>query len=188
VSSSLSALSGPRVRIRDVPRVRSGSRGKFLLRADRADFRGPQAALALAKRRLPLRAAHGVVTRLYDRGLAVVELPAVEDARKVIRDLAGAGVTATPYGAPAKIDIKTIREAMGLSQDQFALEFGLEVSTLRNWEQGRSEPDTAARNFLVTVARNPEAVRAALSRTRANDDYAAKVLAMKGSVADDVDL
>jgi hypothetical protein len=97
MKSSLSALSGPRVRIRDVPRVRSGSRGKFLLRADRANLRGPQAALALAKQRLPLRAAHDVVSRLYDRGLAVVELPAVENARKVVRDLAGAGVTATPY-------------------------------------------------------------------------------------------
>ena len=77
---------------------------------------------------------------------------------------------------------------MGLSQDEFALEFGLEVSTLRNWEQGRSDPDTAARNFLVTVARNPEAVRAALSGTRAKDDSSAKLLARKGSVVDDVDV
>jgi hypothetical protein len=152
------------VRTRDVPRVRSGSPAKFLLRTDRSRFKGPQAALALARRHLPLRAAHGVVTRLFDRGLAVVDLPAVENVRTVIRDLAGAGVTATPYGAPRKVDIKVIREAMGLSQDEFALEFGLEVSTLRNWEQGRSEPDTAARNFLVTVADNPDAVRAALSR------------------------
>ena len=87
------------MRILDVPRVRSGSRAKFLLRADRVNFKGPQAALALAKRRLPLRAAHAVATVLYERGLAVVELPAVENARKVIRDLARAGVTATPYGA-----------------------------------------------------------------------------------------
>jgi hypothetical protein len=99
MKSSLWALSRPRVRIHDVPRVRSGLRAKFLLRADRIRLKGPQAALALAKRRLPLRAAHGVVTRLYDRGLAVVELPAVENARKVIRDLAGAGVTATLWRA-----------------------------------------------------------------------------------------
>ena len=188
MKSSLSALSGPQVRIQDVPRVRSGSREKFLLRTDRADFKGPQAALALAKRHLPLRVAHGVVTRLYDRGLAVVELPAVESTRKVIRELAGAGITATPYGAPERIHIKTIREAMGLSQDEFALEFGLEVSTLRNWEQGRSEPDTAARNFLVTVARNPEAVRAALSKTHAKDDYAAKLLTTKSSAGDEADI
>ena len=165
--SSLSALSGPRVRIRDVPRVRSGSPEKFALRIDRARFKGPQAALALAKRHLPLRAAHGVVTRLFDRGAAVVELPTVESIKTVIRDLAGAGVAATPYGAPRKVDIRRIREAMGMSQDEFALEFGLEVSTLRNWEQGRSEPDTAARNFLVTVADNPDAVRAALRKRRA---------------------
>jgi len=99
-------LSGPRVRIRDVPRVCSGSRGKFLLRAERANLRGPQAALALAKRHLPLRAAHGVVTRLYDRGLAVVELPIVENARKVIRDLAGAGVIATVYARRRKLTSK----------------------------------------------------------------------------------
>jgi DNA-binding transcriptional regulator YiaG len=30
---------------------------------------------------------------------------------------------------------------------------------VRNWEQGRSEPDTAARNFLVTIAHEPNAVR-----------------------------
>jgi len=99
MKSSLSALSGPRVQIRDVPRVRSGSRAKFLLRAERSNLRGPQAALALAKRGLTLRAAHGVVTRLYDRSFAVVELPAVENARKVVRDLAGAGVAAAPYRA-----------------------------------------------------------------------------------------
>jgi hypothetical protein len=110
MKSSLLALSGPRVRIRDVPRVRSGSRGKFLLRSDRASLKGPQAALALAKRHLLLRSARGVVTRLYEGGLAVVELPAVENAHNVIRDLAAAGVTATPYGRAEEIDFKEIRE------------------------------------------------------------------------------
>jgi putative transcriptional regulator len=38
------------------------------------------------------------------------------------------------------------------------------LATLRNWEQHRSEPDTAARNFLVTIARNPHAVRSALAQ------------------------
>jgi len=51
---------------------------------------------------------------------------------------------------------------MEMSQEQFALEFGLELATVRNWEQGRSEPDTAARNFLVTIAHEPNAVRRAL--------------------------
>jgi len=124
--------------------------------------KGPQAALALAKRHLSMREAHAVVTRLFDRGEAIVALPAVESVDALTRDLAGCQVAAKPYGAPSKVDVKAIRETMNLSQEQFALEFGLELATVRNWEQGRSEPDTAARNFLVTIARDPDAVRHAL--------------------------
>jgi DNA-binding transcriptional regulator YiaG len=120
--------------------------------------------LALAKRHLPLREAQGIVTRLFDQGSAVVELPQVEDAAAVVRELASCRVTAKLYGAPPKVDVRAIREATKLSQEEFALQFGLELATVRNWEQGRSEPDTAARNFLVTIARDPEAVTAALTR------------------------
>ena len=63
-----------------------------------------------------------------------------------------------------EVDVREVRTKMGLSQAQFATKFGFPPATLRNWEQGRSEPDTAARNFLMTIARNPEAVTAALTR------------------------
>jgi DNA-binding transcriptional regulator YiaG len=76
--------------------------------------------------------------------------------------LAACNVVAKAYGPAPKVDVKAIRETMELSQEQFALEFGLELATVRNWEQGRSEPDTAARNFLVTIAHEPNAVRRAL--------------------------
>ena len=59
---------------------------------------------------------------------------------------------------------RNVRGQTGLTQAAFAARIGVPVETVRNWEQGRSEPDTAARNFLVTVADNPDAVRAALSR------------------------
>lgn len=160
--SSLKDLSGPRVRVRGVPRVASGSRGKFLLQSEPGKIKGPQAALALAKRHLSMRDAHAVVTRLFDHGEAVVELPAVESIAAFTRDLSACNVVAKPYGPPPKVDVKAIREMMEMSQEQFALEFGLELATVRNWEQGRSEPDTAARNFLVTIAHDPNAVRHAL--------------------------
>jgi len=109
-----------------------------------------------------MREAHAIVTRLFDHGEAVVELPAVEGVAALVRDLAACNVVARNFGPPLKVDVKVIRERMEMSQEQFALEFGLELATLRNWEQGRSEPDTAARNFLVTIARDPNAVRQAL--------------------------
>ena len=116
----------------------------------------------MAKRHLSMREAHALVTRLFDHGEAVVELPAVESVADLVRDLAACNVVAKAYGPPPKVDVKAIRETMEMSQEQFAVEFGLELATVRNWEQGRSEPDTAARNFLVTIAHEPNAVRRAL--------------------------
>jgi putative transcriptional regulator len=59
--------------------------------------------------------------------------------------------------------VKIIRRALQLSQEEFAARFHIPLGTLRDWEQGRKEPDAAARAYLVVIGRNPEAVRVALS-------------------------
>jgi putative transcriptional regulator len=58
---------------------------------------------------------------------------------------------------------KIIRRALGLSQEDFAARYHIPIGTLRDWEQGRVEPDQAARAYLTVIAREPEAVRKALS-------------------------
>jgi putative transcriptional regulator len=40
---------------------------------------------------------------------------------------------------------KIIRRALGLSQEDFAARYRIPIGTLRDWEQGRVEPDQAAR-------------------------------------------
>ena len=57
---------------------------------------------------------------------------------------------------------KVVRQALGLSQEAFAERFRIPIGTLRDWEQGRVEPDQAARAYLMVIARNPRAVRKAL--------------------------
>src|SRR5262245_45031479 len=57
---------------------------------------------------------------------------------------------------------KVVRRALGLSQEEFAERFRIPVGTLRDWEQGRVQPDQAARAYLMVIARNPKAVREAL--------------------------
>ena len=57
---------------------------------------------------------------------------------------------------------KIIRRALGLSQEDFAARYHIPIGTLRDWEQGRVEPDQAARADLTVIARNPEAVRKVL--------------------------
>jgi putative transcriptional regulator len=59
--------------------------------------------------------------------------------------------------------VKIIRRALGISQEDFAARYHIPLGTLRDWEQGRVAPDQAARAYLTVIARDPEAVRKALS-------------------------
>ena len=69
--------------------------------------------------------------------------------------------------APRVPRVSTIRRALKLSQEEFANAFHIPIGTLRDWEQGRKEPDAAARAYLHVIAREPKTVRKALERGRA---------------------
>lgn len=58
--------------------------------------------------------------------------------------------------------VKVIRRALGLTQEEFAARFHIPLGTLRDWEQGAAVPDQSARAYLTVIARDPEAVRKAL--------------------------
>src|SRR5882757_6970927 len=58
--------------------------------------------------------------------------------------------------------VKIIRRALGLSQEDFSARFHIPLGTLRDWEQARKDPDAAARAYLRVIARNPQAVTEAL--------------------------
>ena len=57
---------------------------------------------------------------------------------------------------------KTLRRALGLTQEEFAARYQIPLGTLRDWEQGRAEPDQPARAYLKVIACDPEPVRRAL--------------------------
>jgi putative transcriptional regulator len=57
---------------------------------------------------------------------------------------------------------RTLRRALGLTQEEFAGRYHIPIGTLRDWEQGRSEPDQPARAYLTVIAHDPEGVRRAL--------------------------
>ena len=64
---------------------------------------------------------------------------------------------------PENIDVKAIREKIGLSQTSFANSFGLSVYSLRNWEQGKRHPDPAARAYLKVIEKAPDIVMKVLA-------------------------
>ncbi len=53
------------------------------------------------------------------------------------------------------IDITAIRKQTGATQDLFARQIGVSIATLRNWEQGRRQPEGPARVLLAMLARDP---------------------------------
>jgi len=57
---------------------------------------------------------------------------------------------------------KTLRRALHLTQEEFAERYRIPIATLRDWEQGRYEPDQPARAYLAVIAHDPEGVRRAL--------------------------
>ena len=61
------------------------------------------------------------------------------------------------------LDVKAIRKGLKLTQQQFAQEFGLELRTVQDWEQGRVLPTGAARTLLRVIEQDPNAVRRALT-------------------------
>ena len=64
--------------------------------------------------------------------------------------------------APLVSRTRTLRRALGMTQEEFAARFHIPLGTLRDWEQGKSKPDQAARAYLKVIAADPQAVQRAL--------------------------
>lgn len=56
-------------------------------------------------------------------------------------------------------DIAALRRFVGLTQAAFARAMGISVHTLRNWEQGRRQPEGPAVALLRIAARHPRIIR-----------------------------
>jgi putative transcriptional regulator len=87
------------------------------------------------------------------------------DPRVLVSKLSALGVDACVATVPIP-DVKRIREQLGLSQSDFALRFGLDVDAIRNWEQERTAPNTAARVLLAVIDKYPTTVEAVLNDQR----------------------
>ena len=88
---------------------------------------------------------------------------------ELLKSVKDAGEIARGKRAPSrtfKVNAASVRELRGmtqLSQPDFATLLCVEVSTLRNWEQGRREPTGAAKALLRAIRNDPENVLKALA-------------------------
>ena len=59
---------------------------------------------------------------------------------------------------------KIIRRALALTQEEFAVRYHIPLGTLRDWEQGRAQPDRPTQAYLRIIACEPERVERLLNQ------------------------
>jgi putative transcriptional regulator len=84
----------------------------------------------------------------------------VKGVREMKRHMAGKSVRGARKTELLAPDVRTIRMSAKISQSQFAKLIGVNLRTLQNWEQQRTQPTGPARALLKIVASNPKAIEA----------------------------
>ena len=105
--------------------------------------------------------AKRAIEMVVEKGQAVVLVPKIESLAALAEDLSAYGVSTTIYG-PDDVDVRRVREHVGLSQEEFALRFGLDLDTLQNWEAGRRSMPKAVRSYMKVIEKMPEQASQAL--------------------------
>ena len=59
-----------------------------------------------------------------------------------------------------------VRMKLRLTQEEFAKRYGIPLSTLRDWEQYRTEPDQAAKSYIEAIEAFPDGIAEVLSKRR----------------------
>jgi putative transcriptional regulator len=114
--------------------------------------------------------ADGTLVRVDPTGVEeLISVPQIPPKSEAEIEAAAAGDPDNPPITPARRAqlkpvprVKTLRRALGLTQEEFAARYHIPPGTLRDWEQGRTDPDQPARAYLTVIARDPEGVRRAL--------------------------
>ena len=60
-------------------------------------------------------------------------------------------------------NVRAIRRKLRMSQTEFAQKYRIPLPTLKNWEQGRRQPDAPAAAYLHAIAMRPREVSEALT-------------------------
>lgn len=65
---------------------------------------------------------------------------------------------------PPRIDVRALRQRLGVSQAEFARRYLLSVRTVQQWEQELREPSEPARVLLFAIERDPGGIERVLHK------------------------
>ena len=91
-------------------------------------------------------------------------IASMQEAAAILRGETDAARVHVP---PGDVDVRAIRDRLGLTRPAFAHRFGLAIAAVRDWEQGLRRPDPAARVLLMVIARSPDTVAEVVAEAQA---------------------
>ncbi|KAI95355.1 DNA-binding protein [Rhodomicrobium udaipurense JA643] len=87
----------------------------------------------------------------------------------------GESLSASVKKADFGVRVRQLRDTLGLSQAEFASRYGLDLSTLRGWEQGRRMPDKANRTLIEAIEVSPGLMANIIAKTQARSEVFANL-------------
>lgn len=162
IVSELKKRAGPRVRVRAAPSRTSRSCGEavrlILMPSGSCQVNDAfEVARLLVRSGVAVRTAKSAIDDLVAGKITYVEAPAVTGYDWLKRQMSKRNV-ATHRIELRRVDVKALRQRLGISQEAFAGRYGLDVATVRNWEQGRTIPEGPAAALLQLIDRDPDKI------------------------------
>ncbi len=142
-------------RTRDIGRAQSGSPVDLVLRPRADKVNAIEAALVLTRSGMTMLRAKRAIEAMLEKGEVVVNLPTVASLPELALELRRTGIDAARI-ATDPVDVRALRERLGMTQEQFARRYNLDLDALQNWEQGRRPIERATASYLRVIAAQPE--------------------------------
>lgn len=147
--------------IRAIDRLSSGFPVEVVL--DRAvspkDFNTIAASHGLAYYGMTLLAAKRAVEEIMFARPLALRLPLVDDLASMQANLRDLGFSVRVRGKVIDFAIADLRARLGMTQEEFALAYGLELRTLQKWERSKAL-DRVAVTYLKLIEKNPQEIKA----------------------------
>ncbi|MFC3169580.1 helix-turn-helix domain-containing protein [Paracoccus fontiphilus] len=160
-NSLLKEVAGRLGPVQDVSQNQSGSKEHLVLHATKNDAPviAVKAALVLAECGISLLKAKRAIETVLEGGEATLILPKVGSKQKLTSELRAAGIEAFVATPPKTYSVKGLRQRLKLTQEEFAVIYGVDLRTLQNYESGARKPDRTAIGYFKLIEKAPEVVK-----------------------------
>ena len=95
---------------------------------------------------------------MADNDISPIANGIIQGLKEAIKDMEGeeiSGIKSIVY----RVQPRLIREQLKMSQREFSTAFGIPLSTLQNWEQGRRKLDGTATSYLKAIMMYPKEMK-----------------------------